>query len=71
MVFLEAIIHTFVSYFRYELSGTGSELFNVDPVTGSITVAACSENCIDYETTRLALPDFSLIVSGPKSRVNL
>ncbi|GAB0095360.1 Cadherin-87A [Sergentomyia squamirostris] len=26
---------------RYSLSGTGSELFNVDPVTGAITVAEC------------------------------
>lgn len=26
---------------RYSLSGTGAELFNVDPITGAITVAEC------------------------------
>lgn len=29
---------------RYSLSGTGSELFHVDPMTGTITVAKCPQN---------------------------
>lgn len=34
---------------RYSLSGTGSELFHVDAMTGAITVAKCPQN----KTTRL------------------
>jgi hypothetical protein len=48
-----------VNGIRYELSGTGAELFNVDPITGKITVAPCSENCIDYEVTKAYFLSYS------------
>ena len=40
---------------RYKLAGTGADLFNVDPVSGSITVAPCSgldSPCLDFEETK-------------------
>lgn len=39
---------------RYSLSGTGAELFHVDPMTGAITVAKCPQN-----KTRLRRQTFS------------
>lgn len=39
---------------RYSLSGTGAELFHVDPMTGTITVAKCPQN-----QTRLKRQTFS------------
>lgn len=37
---------------RYSLSGTGAELFHVDDVTGTITVAPCTENQMQYRRRR-------------------
>ena len=40
---------------RYKLMGTGSDLFNVDPISGKVTVAACDgsvSKCLDYEDTK-------------------
>lgn len=37
---------------RYSLSGTGAELFHVDDVTGTITVAPCSGHQMQYRRRR-------------------
>lgn len=59
---------------RYQLSGTGAELFNVDPITGKITVAACVANCLDYEVTKAYFLSYSATDDngeGKKTVVNL
>ena len=59
---------------RYELSGQGSELFNVDPLTGVITVASCIQNCLDYESVRayyLSVTATDNNGEGKKTVVNL
>lgn len=40
---------------RYSLSGTGAELFNVDPVTGAITVAKCPSD--NFTRKKRLIPD--------------
>jgi len=63
---------------RYDLAGTGSHLFDVDPTSGKITVAACREaeemQCIDFERTRAYFLSFSATDengAGRRSVVNL
>lgn len=59
---------------RYQLNGQGSHLFNVDPLTGKITVASCIENCLDYESIRAYYLSFSATDNngeGKKTVVNL
>ncbi len=59
---------------RYALSGQGSELFEVDPITGKITVASCIENCLDYENVQAYFLSYSAIDNngqGKKTVVNL
>ena len=61
----------------YELSGSGSEMFTVDPRTGLISVAPCptpTTNCLDYEQTRAYFLSFTATDNngaGKKSVVNL
>ena len=43
----------------YKLSGQGAELFIVDPFSGTITVASCLEDCLDYETVQAYYLSFS------------
>jgi hypothetical protein len=62
---------------RYKLMGTGSNLFNVDPISGKITVAACdrtAQQCLDYETTRAYFLSYSATDNngeGKRTVVNL
>ena len=56
------------------MNGQGSHLFNVDPLTGKITVASCIENCLDYESIRAYYLSFSATDNngeGKKTVVNL
>lgn len=62
----------------YELSGSGSDMFTVDPRTGLISVAPCpspgSGDCLDYEQTRAYFLSFTATDNngaGKKSVVNL
>ena len=62
----------------YELTGSGSDKFGVDPKTGIISVSPCptpgTENCLDYEQTRAYFLSFSATDNngqGKKSVVNL
>ena len=56
------------------MTGQGSELFNVDPLTGVITVASCIQNCLDYESVRayyLSVTATDNNGEGKKTVVNL
>lgn len=62
----------------YELSGSGSEMFSVDPRTGEITVSDCPSpgtgQCLDYEQTQEYFLSFAATDragSGKRSVVNL
>ena len=59
---------------RYKLSGQGAELFNVDPISGTITVASCVQNCLDYETIQAYYLSYSATDNngeGKKTVINL
>ncbi|XP_040572795.1 cadherin-87A [Lepeophtheirus salmonis] len=59
---------------RYSLNGMGAELFNVDDVTGEISIAPCDKNCIDYEKTQFYFLSYSAIDDqgrGKKSVTNI
>ncbi|CAB4068010.1 Cadherin-87A [Lepeophtheirus salmonis] len=59
---------------RYSLNGMGAELFNVDDVTGEISIAPCDNNCIDYEKTQFYFLSYSAIDDqgrGKKSVTNI
>jgi hypothetical protein len=59
---------------RYLLSGQGAELFNVDPISGKISVASCLNNCLDYESVRAYYLSYSATDNngeGKKTVVNL
>ena len=62
---------------RYKLMGTGADLFNVDPVSGTVTVAACDRStnkCLDYEDTKAYFLSYSATDfngEGKRSVVNL
>ena len=49
-------------------------MFNVDPLTGVITVASCIQNCLDYESVRayyLSVTATDNNGEGKKTVVNL
>ena len=59
---------------RYKLSGQGAELFNVDTLTGKITVAGCAQNCLDYEKIQAYYLSYSATDNngqGKKTVINL
>ena len=62
---------------RYKLAGTGSDLFNINEVTGVVTVAECTGDispCLDYEATQayfLTLTATDNGGTGKSSVVNL
>ena len=62
---------------RYKLMGTGSDLFNVDPISGRVTVAACDgsvSKCLDYEDTKAYFLSYSATDNngeGKRTVVNL
>ena len=72
--------------FRYALHGTGAELFDVDPISGRISVAACHADneigggsevgggCLDFESTKAYFLSYSATDNngeGRRSVVNL
>jgi hypothetical protein len=59
---------------RYKLEGTGSHLISVDPISGRITVTACTEDCLDYEKTKAYFLSYSATDTngeGKRTVVNL
>ncbi|XP_037922792.1 cadherin-87A [Hermetia illucens] len=58
---------------RYTLSGTGSELFHVDPVTGVITVADCHATLTHHNRKRreLLMPEELQIENGNNKNINV
>ena len=62
----------------YELAGSGSEMFSVDPRTGAISVSECASpgtgGCLDYEQTQEYFLSFTATDkagAGKRSVVNL
>ncbi len=59
---------------RYTLTGNGAHLFDVDPISGRITVADCTSDCIDYEKIKAYFLSYSAKDNngeGKKSVVSL
>lgn len=52
---------------RYSLSGTGSELFALDPVTGVISVAKCESNLHERKKRQILSESPGILAIEPES----